>query len=340
LTSSNSSPPEVVVVGAGGAGLVAAWRAAEGGCRVRVVERSSFVGGMAASIEVAGQRVDLGSHRLHPSIAPHLLAAIQTLLGDDLQLRARDGRLRLRDRWVRFPLRAPDLVRQMPPGFAARALADAFLRPLRRPKADTFAEVVRCRFGRGILDEFYGPYAQKLWGTSADNLSGELARRRIATRGAGSLLRRVVQRGDGPGRTFWYPRRGYGQIVEAVAGAAVDAGATIELSARIRTVDVRADGVAVALDDERVFECDRLLWTAPLTALVDVVETVVVSVVSDVELVLVLVVVVVASGLPQRSAPWGSTFSSNRSGSSPSVSWNTSTRPRLPPAKFAVEAVT
>ena len=262
----------MLVVGAGAAGLVAAWRAAEGGRRVHVIERSSFIGGMAASFEVAGQRVDFGSHRLHPSIAPQLFAAIESLLGGDLQLRRRNGRLRLRDRWVRFPLRAGDLTRQMPPGLAASAFAAACLRPLRRPKDDTFAEVVRCRFGRGILDEFYGPYAQKLWGIGAEHLSGELARRRIATRGAGSVLRRVVQRSNGPGRTFWYPRRGYGQIVEAVALAAVGAGATIELDTSIRTVVVRADGVTVVLDDGRTVESERLLWTAPLSALIDVME--------------------------------------------------------------------
>jgi protoporphyrinogen oxidase len=261
----------VLVVGAGAAGLVAAWRAAEGGRRVCVIERSPFVGGMAASHEVAGQRVDLGSHRLHPSIAPHLLEAIQSLLGGDLQLRARNGRLRLRGRWIRFPLRAGDLVRQMPPGLVAHTLLETCTRPLRKPKDDTFAEVVRSRLGRSMLDEFYGPYAQKLWGMGAEQLAGELARRRIATRGVGSLLRRVLQRSDGPGRTFWYPRRGYGQIVEAFARAAIDAGATIEFNAAIRTLVPHVGGVTVALDDGRTFEAERVLWTAPLTALVDVV---------------------------------------------------------------------
>ena len=263
---------DVVVVGGGAAGLTAAWRIAAQGKRVVVLERSSFVGGMAASTVVAGQRVDFGSHRLHPSIAPHLLHAVQSLLGDDLQLRPRNGRLRLRDQWLRFPLQVSDLARRSPPRLTAGALAAAVRRPFRRRKPESFADVVRDRFGRGILHEFYGPLAQKLWGTHPARLSADVAQRRIAATGAGSLLRRVVQPSGGAGRTFWYPRHGYGQIVDALADAAVRAGATIELDASIRSVTPHADGVSVVLERGHRFDCRRLLWTAPLASMVDVVD--------------------------------------------------------------------
>ena len=265
---------DVVVVGGGAAGLVAAWRIANRRQQVLVVERSSFVGGMAASTVVAGQRVDFGSHRLHPSVAPQLLHAVQSLLGDDLQLRPRNGRLRLCDRWVRFPLRPADLVRHSPPGLVVGALAAAARRPLRRAPVDSFADVVRERFGAGIFDEFYGPFAQKLWGTDPDRLSADVARRRISSMGAGSLLRRVVQPSGGASRAFWYPRHGYGQIVEAIAQAAVDAGATIELNASIRAVTPRADGVSVVLESGHTVDCRRLLWTAPLPSMLEVTESV------------------------------------------------------------------
>ncbi|HEY6697682.1 MAG TPA: FAD-dependent oxidoreductase, partial [Acidimicrobiales bacterium] len=57
----------IAVVGAGPAGLAAAWRTAAAGHQVVVVERAPAVGGMAGSFEVAGLRVDHGSHRLHPA---------------------------------------------------------------------------------------------------------------------------------------------------------------------------------------------------------------------------------------------------------------------------------
>ncbi|MDP9443719.1 MAG: FAD-dependent oxidoreductase, partial [Actinomycetota bacterium] len=85
---------DLVVLGAGPAGLAAAWRAARAGLSTVLLERAAAVGGMAGSFEVAGTRVDLGSHRLHASIDPRILADLTGLLGSDLQLRRRNGRLR------------------------------------------------------------------------------------------------------------------------------------------------------------------------------------------------------------------------------------------------------
>ena len=108
------------VVGAGPAGLAAALTAAEAGHDVIVFEGGDAVGGMAGSFEVAGVRVDHGSHRLHASTSPEFLDRLRSLLGDDLQARERNGRIRLRDRWVAFPLRLGDLARRLPPDVALR----------------------------------------------------------------------------------------------------------------------------------------------------------------------------------------------------------------------------
>jgi phytoene dehydrogenase-like protein len=91
---------DLVVLGAGPAGLAAAWQAARRGMSVVVLERAQAVGGMAASLEVAGVRVDRGSHRLHPTTPANVLADLRVLLGDDLQLRRRNGRLHIADRWL------------------------------------------------------------------------------------------------------------------------------------------------------------------------------------------------------------------------------------------------
>ena len=243
---------DVVVVGAGPAGLMAAWRLARAGRSVVVYEAAPRVGGMAGSLEVEGVRVDFGSHRLHPSTPPDLLEEIRGLLGDDLQVRPRNGRIRLTDRWLRFPLRAQELLTKLPARLAAGAARDTLVAPLRRPRADTFAEVVRAGLGPTMADAFYAPYVQKLWGAPPDQLSGELARRRVSADGPVAVAKRLVK-ARGGGATFLYPRRGFGQISEALADAAAAAGAEIRMSSPVADLG--------GLDAELVFS------TLPVTAL-------------------------------------------------------------------------
>ena len=112
-------PPRIVILGAGPAGLGAAYRLARRpDTAVTVVERSATVGGNAGSFELAGQPVDYGSHRLHPTCDPEVLGDIRVLLGKDLVDRPRHGRIRLRGRWIHFPLKPVDLALRLPPGFA------------------------------------------------------------------------------------------------------------------------------------------------------------------------------------------------------------------------------
>lgn len=257
----------VLVLGAGPAGVGAAYRAARAGHDVVVVERSGVPGGMAGSFEVGGQRVDFGSHRLHPAADPAILAELRELLGGDLQLRPRNGRIRLAGRWIGFPLRPLDLLRRLPRGFAVAAARDAAFAPFRRPQQDTFAEVVRAGLGPTLAERFYFPYARKLWGREPEELAGEQARRRIAASSPGRLLRRLVHRGGDSGGVFWYPRRGYGQLAESLADAAAAAGAELRFGAEAEHVELGTDSVRVRVAGGEELVADRLWTTLPLPVL-------------------------------------------------------------------------
>lgn len=245
----------------------AAYRAARDGHRVTLLERGPRLGGAAASMTVAGHRVDLGSHRLHASIEPRILDELRGLLGDDLQVRPRNGRIRLEGRWIGFPLRPLDLLVHMPPGMALGAVRDMVTAGRRRPGADTFDEVLRAALGPTISDRFYLPYARKIWGVEPSELAGEQARRRVATRSPGGLVRRVVARGAAGKRTFLSPRRGYGQITESLADAARVAGARIETGAEVTGIDLTGPGVSVTLAGGDTLRAPRVWSTIPLTAL-------------------------------------------------------------------------
>ena len=164
-------------------------------------------------------RVDHGSHRLHPSTAPPVMALLQRLLGRELQQRERNGRIRLRGRWIGWPAGPRDLAR-LPAGLAAGVAWDTATAWARAPAgaAATFAEVARTAVGPRLADAFYAPYARKIWGLPPEELDGEQARRRIGVRSPTGLVRRVVGPAPGAG-TFYYPAGGFGRIAESLAEA-------------------------------------------------------------------------------------------------------------------------
>jgi protoporphyrinogen oxidase len=264
-----SMSADLIVLGAGPAGLMAAWRAAGAGLSVVVLERATVVGGMAGSFSVAGVRVDHGSHRLHPSTAPEIMSDLRGLLGDDLQTRPRRGRLRVGDRWVEFPLRPADLARSLPPATIARIGAEALTAPRRRRGTPTsYADALRRGLGPTLYNRLYGPYAVKLWGRPGEDIDPEQARVRVRAdtpwKIAGRMLRGTA---GGTGRVFHYPRRGFGQIVDAVADAAVDHGAMLELGAEVTKIRPGPDGVEVNTAPGGVLTARHLFTTAPLPAL-------------------------------------------------------------------------
>lgn len=243
---------------------MAALRAARGGRSVVVLERAPAVGGMAGSFEVAGMRVDFGSHRLHPVIAPRLRATLDGLLGDDLQTRSRHGRISFQGEWLAFPLRFTDVSRNMPRATLARIAVDTLAAPLRRSDGVTAADVISARLGPTIARTFYIPYLTKLWDTSPHELSAELADRRVSARSGMAVVRKALRRGARGGDRFLYPRQGFGQISEAIAGAATEAGARVCVGTAITGLRLDDDAVQVVTADGAVTPAATALSTLPV----------------------------------------------------------------------------
>jgi protoporphyrinogen oxidase len=265
------SAAPLLVLGSGPAGLAAAWQAARRGHPVTVLERADRVGGLAGSFDVAGVRVDHGSHRLHPATPAPLLAELRALLGADLQTRSRNGRLRVAGRWVSFPLRPAELLRVLPPSTTARIAAEAVTAPLRRPGPPSFAAALSKGLGPTLYRELYAPYAEKLWGRPGEHIAAEQAAKRVTAdtpwKVAARVLRLDRSARAGRGRVFHYPRRGFGQIVAALAGAAEEAGATIRLGTEVTRVEPGADGVRVVSGEGQVLSAGHALSTLPLPVL-------------------------------------------------------------------------
>ncbi len=171
------------------------------------------------------------------------MADIKAVLGDDLLWRPRHGRIRLQRRWIHFPLKPVDLLLHLPPTFAASLALDMAkkLLPRAEPAQKTFASVLERGLGRTMSHSFYFPYARKLWGVEPDALAVTAAERRIANNSIPKILLKVARQIPGLKRAhaggFYYPRKGYGQISEALRAAAESHEAEFVFGARVSRVD-------------------------------------------------------------------------------------------------------
>jgi protoporphyrinogen oxidase len=260
----------LAVLGAGPAGVGAAFQAARRKLgRTVVLEQRDRAGGNAGSFDLEGLRVDYGSHRLHPSCDPGVLADIRVLLGDDLQSRPRHGRILLRNRWIHFPLQPLDLVLHLPKSFVLGAAADMVRnRFVRKPLDESFASVLEAGLGRTICRDFYFPFARKLWGLDPTHLSPMQAQRRVSANTPGKILRRLKPAGTG---RFYYPRGGYGQIFERLHEEAAMQGAEFLFGSKV--TGIQHDGHRVARvhyqqnGSTGTVDCQFVLSTLPMNLL-------------------------------------------------------------------------
>lgn len=276
----------IAILGAGPAGLGAAWQLAkQAKAEVTVFEQNGTIGGNAGSFELAGLNVDYGSHRLHPQCAPKILADLKNLLGADLLDRPRHGRIRLQNRWIHFPLKAQDLLIKLPPSFGAGVAFDALKKIVPHRNGangngghETFTGVLEKGLGATVCRDFYFPYAQKIWGLPPAELSATQARRRVSAGSLGKMARKVLSvvpgfKTPGAGR-FFYPRRGFGQISEAICEAAKKNGAEIRLNSAVKKIESGAKHKIVFETNGKneILEADYVWSTIPVTVLAKIVQ--------------------------------------------------------------------
>ncbi len=259
----------LAILGAGPAGVGAALQAARRKVgRVVVFEQRDSAGGNAGSFDLEGIRVDYGSHRLHPTCDPRVLADLKELLGDDLLQRPRHGRILLRKRWIGFPLRPLDLALHLPKSFIIGAAADVLRkRFVPKPAEESFASVLEAGLGRTVCRDFYFPFARKLWGLDPAELSPVQARRRVSANTPAKMLRKTSGK-----RFFYYPRRGYGQLFESLAEAAKNQGAEFLFHTRVTGIECDEQRVSrihyETAGSSGTLDCQLVLSTLPINYLV------------------------------------------------------------------------
>jgi protoporphyrinogen oxidase len=277
--NASSTVPNVTILGAGPAGVAAAYALTKDrDTNVTVLERGAQVGGNSSSFQIDGVWCDFGSHRFHPVADPNVLQDVKDILGEDLLLRPRHGRIRLGGSWIHFPLKPVDAMLRLPKSFAASLMADSVLGKFKSKSAGpkTFETVLYDGLGKTISENFYFPYVKKLWGLDPKELAVKLAERRVSGSSVGKILLKMARmlpglRSETAGR-FFYPRKGFGQIVSDMGEKATEKGAEFQFGSNITRIERDGNKVVAVWtkdgDNEIRTATDTIWSTIPITTLI------------------------------------------------------------------------
>ena len=279
---------DAIIIGAGPAGLTAAYQLTKEGRRVLVIEQDeTFVGGISRTVSYKDYLFDIGGHRFF-SKSKEVVDLWDEILPDDFIDRPRLSRIFYGEKFYSYPLNGFEALRNL--GLIESALCMlsygyAKLRPIPNPR--TFHQWVRNQFGERLFSIFFKTYTEKVWGMSCDEISADWAAQRIKGLSLGSavinsLIRPFRRKGAArPGQpviktlieSFRYPRKGPGMLWEECArkvtaqGGVIRMGCKLESLARNEQTGQWTVNAKTTTGEPASFSAPHVISSAPITEL-------------------------------------------------------------------------
>jgi protoporphyrinogen oxidase len=209
----------LTILGGGPAGLAVAFYAHRAGRTFQLYEKSAHLGGLCRTLTFGRHSYDCGAHRFHDRDAD-ITRDIRELMGDELVAVDAPSKIYDRGRFIDFP---PTPLNVLFSGFKLGETARIGLELIRsrrnRKPSESFADFAVSQFGATLARRLLLNYSEKLWGLPAEQLSPDVATRRLSGMTLTSLFLELVfpsKKTTHIDGSFLYPRDGYGEIVAAL----------------------------------------------------------------------------------------------------------------------------
>jgi protoporphyrinogen oxidase len=271
---------KIAVIGAGPAGITAAYELCKKGHDVELFEASSEVGGLSKSIDLWNQRVDLGPHRFFSNDTKVNNVWLE-VVGKDYKMVDRLTRIYYKKKFYYYPLKPFDALKKLGLGTAFVCVMSYLKERIVPVKKDgSFETWVIGRFGYKLFSIFFKTYSEKLWGISCKELDEDFAAQRIKKL---SLFKAVWSALFSGGKTkhktlvdqFAYPIHGTGMVYERMKDKIEAKGGKVILNAAVKKVNCKNGSVdSLVLENGEEKSYDHIISSMPITLLVNNMEEV------------------------------------------------------------------
>jgi protoporphyrinogen oxidase len=275
----------VVVIGAGPAGLTAAYQLSKAARAAVVLEADDVVGGISRTVHRDGWRFDIGGHRFFTKVQRVEDLWHEILPAEDFLLRPRMSRIYYDGRFYDYPIKPLNALRNLGMAEAMRC-AGSYAKAQVRPPRDqsTLEGYIVANYGWRLYEHFFKTYNEKVWGVSASELSADWGAQRIKGMSLFKAVWEPLRARLAGGRRnrakqvtslieeFQYPKHGPGMMWERCRDLVTRAGIGVHLRSPVMSIE-RGRGGAHAVvyehaGERRRIETDHVVSSMPLSALV------------------------------------------------------------------------
>jgi protoporphyrinogen oxidase len=272
--------PNVVIVGAGPAGLTAAYvLATRYGIPSTILEGDSQVGGISRTVERDGWRFDIGGHRFFTKVKEVEALWHEILPDEDFLLRPRMSRIYYKGKYYDYPLKASNALKNLGLWEAFLCVMSYVWARIRPPKDQSTLEGwIVARFGWRLYRHFFKTYNEKLWGVPVNKLPADFAAQRIKNLSLfNAVVNALMPKRNQKNITslieeFQYPKFGPGMMWERCRDLVEARGCKVIMDTRV--VGIRHDGgravSVIAESDEggrTEYPCDHVISSMPISKL-------------------------------------------------------------------------
>tara|TARA_B100000674_G_C37949238_1_gene966443 strand:+ start:778 stop:2211 length:1434 start_codon:yes stop_codon:yes gene_type:complete len=265
---------EILIIGAGPAGLTAAWEAEKHGVKTLILEGDKEVGGISRTVERNGWRFDIGGHRFFTKVDEVYQVWDEILGKDDFLLRPRMSRIYYKKKFFDYPLKASNALFNLGIFEAIRCVLSYIYVKIKPPKnQDNFEDWVAARFGWRLYNIFFKTYTEKVWGIDANKIGADWAAQRIKNL---SLFKAIlnslnINRSSEIITTlideFKYPKYGPGMMWETAYKKLIEKNHDIKLQTKVSKIIKKTDHYIVETNSGEIYYAKNILSSMPLAHL-------------------------------------------------------------------------
>ena len=281
----SSGQPKVVIIGAGPAGLTAAYElVVRYGIPSTILEADSVVGGISRTVLREGWRFDIGGHRFFTKVKQVEALWHEILPDEDFMLRPRMSRIYYNGRYYDYPLKPMNALSNLGVIEAFRCVLSYAWARIRPPKdTATLEGWIVSRFGWRLYNHFFKTYNEKLWGVPVSKLPADFAAQRIKNLSLfNAVMNALLPKRNQKGITslieeFQYPKLGPGMMWEKCRELVEARGCKVMMNTRVSGIR-HEKGRAVAVmahgkDGTRIeLPCDHVVSSMPISHLLKAME--------------------------------------------------------------------